>query len=150
LVHNGGKILLSGSGSVAHILYPEYIRSLLKEKGEIANMDIPESPVFDGIDPLEIRYLNNNQRESPSVISGAYRINRDAHVEALASFIKIHGYLSGNVNERMHTLDKIKGFPIVKINDGGGMLLSEIRLDKAITDPVAGKLLVNMLLDLTR
>ena len=114
-------------------------------------MDIPESPIFDGIEPLEIRYLNNNQRESPSVISGAYRINRDGHVEALASFIKIHGYLSGNVNERMRTLDKIKGFPIVKINDGKGVvLLSEIRLDKAITDPVAGKLLVNMLLDLAQ
>ncbi|NOW93639.1 glycoside hydrolase family 2 protein [Mucilaginibacter sp. SG564] len=151
LVHNGRKVLLSGSGSVAHILYPEYIRSLLKEKGEITNIDIPESSIFDGIEPLEIRYLNNNQPESPSVISGAYRINRDAHVEALASFIKIHGYLSGNVNERMRALDKIKGFPIVKINDGkGAVLLSEIRLDKAITDPVAGRLLINMLLDLTR
>ncbi|MBB6110001.1 beta-galactosidase/beta-glucuronidase [Mucilaginibacter lappiensis] len=151
LIHSAGKVLLSGSGDVAHILYPKYIRSVLKEKGEIANMDIPESPVFDGIEPLEIRYFNNNLRESPSVISGAYRINRDVHVEALASFIKIHGYLSGEVNERMNTLDKIKGFPIVKISDAlGAMLLSEIRLDKAITDPIAGKLLVNMLLDLTR
>ncbi|NHA02398.1 glycoside hydrolase family 2 [Mucilaginibacter sp. HC2] len=151
LVHDGRKVLLSSSGDMAHALYPEYIRSVLKERSEIANIDIPESPVFDGIEPLEMRYLNNNLRESPSVVSGAYRINRDAHVEALASFIKIHGYLSGNVTERMHALDKIKGFPIVKINDDrGAVLLSEIRLDKAVTDPVAGKLLVNMLFDLTR
>jgi beta-galactosidase len=150
VIANGGKVLLSASGGIAHMLYPEYIRSLLKENGEITTMDIPESPVFDGIEPLETRYLNNNKRESPSVISGAFRINRNPNVEALASFIKIHGYLSGTVNERQSTLDKIKGFPIVKIKDQGTVLLSEIRLEKTLTDPIAGKLLVNMLLDLTR
>jgi beta-galactosidase len=150
LITGGGKVLLSGSGNIAHSLYPEYIRSLLKEKGEITTMDIPESGIFNGIEPLETRYLNNNKRESPSVISGAYRINRNEHVEALASFIKIHGYLSGQVNERMKRLDQIKGFSIVKINDGGVALLSEIGLDKTLTDPVAGKLLVNMLIDLTK
>ncbi|MES2277877.1 MAG: glycoside hydrolase family 2 TIM barrel-domain containing protein [Bacteroidota bacterium] len=150
MVTAGGKVLLSNSGSIAHSLYPEYIRNLLKENGEITTMDIPESGIFDGIEPLETRYLNNNKRESPSVISGAYRINRDEHVEALASFIKIHGYLSGSNEERMKTLDKIKGFPIVKIKDKGEALLSEIRLDKTLTDPVAGKLLVNMLIDLSK
>jgi beta-galactosidase len=150
VIANGGKVLLSASGGIAHMLYPEYIRSLLKENGEITTMDIPESSVFDGIEPLETRYLNNNKRESPSVISGVFRINRNPNVEALASFIKIHGYLSGTVNERQSTLDKIKGFPIVKIKDQGVALLSEIRLEKTVTDPIAGKLLVNMLLDLTR
>ncbi|HMG09952.1 MAG TPA: glycoside hydrolase family 2 TIM barrel-domain containing protein, partial [Mucilaginibacter sp.] len=148
LIAGGGKALLSASGSIAHALYPEYIRSLLKENGEITNMDIPESAIFDGIEPLETRYLNNNKRESPSVISGAFRINRNPSVEALASFIKIHGYLSGNVDERISRLDQIKGFPIIKIKDHGVVLFSEIRLDKAVTDPVAGKLLVNMLIDL--
>jgi beta-galactosidase len=150
LIAGGGKVLLSASGSsIAHTLYPEYIRSLLKENEEITTMDIPESPVFDGIEPLETRYFNNNKRESPSAISGAYRINRDPNVEALASFIKIHGYLSGNVNERISRLDQIKGFPIVSIRDHGVVLLSEIRFDKAVTDPVAGKLLVNMVRFLT-
>jgi len=148
LIAGGGRVLLTSSGSVAHQLYPEYIRSLLKANGEITTMDIPESDIFDGIDPLETRYFNNDKRESPSVISGAYRINRNEHVEALASFIQIHGYLSGEVNDRQKRLDQIKGFPVVKIKDNGIALLSEIRLDKAITDPVAAKLLVNMLLDL--
>ncbi len=151
LIAVGGKVLLSASGNVAHVLYPEYIRSLLKENGEITMMDIPESDVFDGIEPLETRYLNNDLRERPAVISGAYRINRDPNVEPLASFIKIHGYLSGSVNDRMKRLDQIKGFPIVKIKDhNGNILLSEIMLEKTMTDPVAGKLLVNMLVDLTK
>jgi hypothetical protein len=149
LVANGGKVLLSASGSVTHMLYPEYIRSFFKGNGEITTMDIPESPIFNGIEPLETRYLNNNKRESPAVLSGAFRINRDANVEALATFSKIHGYLPGDVNARMKRLDQIKGFSIVKIKDHGVALLSEIRLEKAVSDPVAGKLLVNMLLDLT-
>jgi hypothetical protein len=151
LIASGGKVLLSASGGIAHILYPEYIRSLQKVNGEITNMDIPESDIFDGIEPLETRYLNNNKRESPAVISGAYRINRDPHVDALASFVKIHGYLQGQVNSRVKRLDQIKGFSIVKIKDHEGeVLLSEIMLNKTITDPVAGKLLVNMLVDLTK
>jgi hypothetical protein len=149
LVANGGKVLFSASGSIAHILYPEYIRSFLKDNGEITTMDIPESPIFNGIEPLETRYFNNNKRESPAVISGAFRINRDPNVEALATFSKIHGYLPGDVNARMKRLDQIKGFSIVKIKNNGVALLSEIRLEKAVSDPVAGKLLVNMLLDLT-
>jgi beta-galactosidase len=148
LVANGGKILFSASGSIAHMLYPEYIRGFLKENGEITTMDIPESPIFNGIEPLETRYLNNNKRESPAVISGAFRINRDPNMEALATFSKIHGYLQGDVNARMKRLDRIKGFSIVKIKDHGVALWSEIRLEKAVSDPVAGKLLINMLLDL--
>jgi len=150
LIENGNKVLLSGPGNIAAALYPEYIRSLLKANGEITTMDIPESDIFDGIEPLETRYLNNNKRESPSVISGAYRINRNPNIEALASFIQIHGYLSGEVNDRMKRLDQIKGFPIVKISDKGSVLLSEIRFDKATTDPVAAKLLINMLIDLSK
>jgi beta-galactosidase len=151
LIAAGGKVLLSASGSLAPVLYPQYIRSLLKENGEITMMDIPESDVFNGIEPLETRYLNNNERESPAVISGAFRINRNPDIQALASFIKIHGYLPGQVRERQQRLDQIKGFPIVKIKDHqGDVLLSEIRLDKTVTDPVAGKLLVNMLNDLAQ
>jgi len=150
LVAGGANVLLSGCGSIAHSLYPEYIRSLFIDNGEITTMDIPESLVFNGIEPLETRYFNNNQRESPSAIWGAYRINRNPNVEALASYTKIHGYLAGDITERMSKLDNIKGFSIVKINDSGHVILSEIRLDKAITDPVAGKLLVNMLNDFAR
>ncbi|MDB5125559.1 MAG: glycosyl hydrolase family 2 [Mucilaginibacter sp.] len=151
LIAGGGKVLLPSSGDVARILYPEYIRSVMKVNGEITTMDIPESDIFNGIEPLETRYLNNNKRESPAAISGAYRINRNPNIEALASFTKIHGYLPGQVKDRVKRLDEIKGFSIVKIKDHDGeVLLSEMMLDKTVTDPVAGKLLVNMLVDLSK
>jgi beta-galactosidase len=53
-------VLLSGGGSIAHSLYPEYIRSLFADNGEITTINIPESPVFNGIEPLETRYFNIN------------------------------------------------------------------------------------------
>jgi hypothetical protein len=39
----------------------------------------------------------------------------------------------------------IKGFPLLKIKDNGSLLLSTMSLDKAITDPIAGKLLWNII-----
>jgi beta-galactosidase len=151
LIAQGGKVLLTRSGNFSHLIYPEYVRGVVNFNGEIANMDIPESDVFDGMEPLEIRYFNNNEREMPSVISGGLSINRSPYVEALASFTKVHGYLQGNVTQRMTRLDKIKGFPIVKIKDGNGdVILSEMLFEKAVTDPVAAKLLINMLNDLAK
>jgi beta-galactosidase len=99
---------------------------------------------------LEIRYFNNNKREIPAAVTGAFRINRNPSVEALASFTKIHGYLSGQIEQRMATLDKIKGFPIVKIKDTGNIILSAVLFEKATTDPVPAKLLINMLNNLAK
>lgn len=151
LIQHGGNILLTQSGNYAHFLFPQYVRSVVNVPGEIVNMDIPESDIFNGIEPLDIRYFNNNQREKPTVVTDAFRINRDPSVVALASFTKIHGYLSGQVSARMATLDKIKGFPIVKIKDGQGkVLLSAVLFEKSVTDPVPAKLLINMLCDLAK
>jgi beta-galactosidase len=111
----------------------------------------PNQMYFDGMSPLEMRYFNDDKREMPLVISGAFRINRNPNIEALASFTKVHGYLQGNVEQKMARLDKIKGFPIVIIKDNSGKaILSEILLEKAVTDPVAAKLLINMLNDLAK
>ncbi|WEK17808.1 MAG: glycoside hydrolase family 2 TIM barrel-domain containing protein [Candidatus Pedobacter colombiensis] len=145
----GGKLLLLNSGKLAVSLFPEQVRDVLQENGEIVSIEIPESTVFDDIDPMETRYFNNNKRDNPLVMKSAYKINRDQGIEALASFVKIHGYLEGDMNERTRKLDEIKGFPIVKIKNTGTAILSEMMLEKGTTDPVAGKLFVNMLKDLS-
>lgn len=147
-VAKGGKLLLLNAGQLAVSIFPAQIRGLIKEKGEIMTMEIPESVVFNDIEPLETRYFNNNKRESPAVISAAYRVNRQSGTEALATFSKVHGYLEGDIYERTKKLDEIKGFPIVKINAKGTAILSEVLLTKGNTDPVAGKLFINMLEEL--
>lgn len=145
LQRQGRNILISQCGTLARLLFPQYIRSVLTDSGEVANMEIPESPVFNQLEPLDIRNFNDNKRQKPSVIDGAFRIKRNEKLNPLASITKIHGYLPGTVEERMKKLDKIKGYPIVEIKDNGRVILSEMRIDKALTDPVAGTLLINML-----
>jgi beta-galactosidase len=147
-VVGGGKLLLLNSGKLAVSLFPEHVRNVFKENGEIVSIEVPESAVFNDIDPMDTRYFNNNKRENPIVIKNSYRINRGANVEPLASFLKVHGYLEGTFQERTEKMDEMRGFPIVKIKNGGTAILSEIMFEKATTDPIAGKLFVNMIRDL--
>lgn len=145
-IAQGGKAIILNSGEHAVTLYPNLIRGLIKEDVEIISMEVPESSVFEGIEPMDLRYFNDNTRENPLVAKSVYQINRDADIEPLAVFTKVHGYLNGEIEQRMETLDAIRGFPIVKIEDKKGkVILSEILFHKAKTDPVAGKLLVNMM-----
>ncbi|ANI89982.1 glycosyl hydrolase family 2 [Arachidicoccus ginsenosidimutans] len=147
----GGKVLITGKDDIAPQIFPKDIRNIIPANPQIVNMEIPESPVFKGLQPLDIRYFNDDKNEAPSVCFGAYQINRNANVEALASSVKIHGYLSGSLQRRSATLDKIKGFPIVQITEGEGMaILSTMEFEKGITDPVAEKLLSNILAYLSK
>jgi len=43
-------------------------------------------------------------------------------------------------------MKKIKTFPLLKITDGkGSAIISSMSLEKATTDPIAGKLLINLI-----
>ena len=149
LIAGGGKVLLLDGPAAAKALYPEYIRGwIVPTEGDIVNMEIPESPVFNGIGPLELRYFNNNQREVPTVCHAALQVNRSPNLEALAMQMKIHGYVQGDMARRVAYMESIKGFPIVKIKDGGTVTFSTMSLEKAVADPIAGKLLSNIIDDL--
>jgi len=150
LIEKGGKVLLLDAAASSGQLYPEYIKGKISTtEGDIVNMEIPESPLFDGIDEPELRYFNNNRRELPSTCKSALKVNRDPHVEPLASYVKVHGYINGDMQRRSSYMETIKGFPLVRIRDKGEVILSTMSLEKAVTDPVAGKLLTNMLEDLS-
>lgn len=145
-IKNGADVLWLNGTQSAIKLYPGDFKGVVKANDQIVNMDIPESPVFDQMQPLDIRYFNNNKREIPTACDSAFQINRNGHIKGLASSEKVHGYLQGDIKTRSKTLDKIKGFPIVKVNDGeGSILFSTVLLNKGTTDPIAGKLLTNML-----
>ena len=144
-VSKGGKVLLLNPGTMAATLYPSYIKGLVEGKEEIMSMEIPESPVFSGIEPLDLRNFNNGVRETPFVCSGGYQVNRSPNLSLLASFTKVHGYLSGDMAERVAKVGQIRGYPIVEIRDGGEIFLSQVSMEKAATDPVAGRLLKNLI-----
>jgi hypothetical protein len=148
-VAKGGKVFLIDSEGAVKEMYPEYIKGwIVPTEGDIANMEIPESPLFDGIAPMELRYFNNNKREIPTVCHVALTTSRNPNVEELASHIKIHGYINGNMENRSKYMQTIKGFPIVKIKDNGSLLISTMSLEKAATDPIAGRLLSNIIINM--
>jgi len=64
--------------------------------------------------------------------------------------MKVHGYVQGDMDKRSAYMESIKGFPIIRINDGGTLLVSTMALEKAATDPVAGRLLFNMINSLSK
>jgi len=150
IISNGGSVLVLNA-AMAKAIYPEYIQgTITPTEGDIVNMDIPESHVFDGIEPLELRYFNNNKREVPTVCNAALQITRDPQVAILAKHIKVHGYINGDMASRSKAMEKIEGATIVQINDKGKAIVSTMSLEKGVTDPVAGKLLVNMLNNLSQ
>ncbi|MBS1605087.1 MAG: glycoside hydrolase family 2, partial [Bacteroidetes bacterium] len=150
LITGGARVLLLDAPAAAQQLYPQNIRGwIIPTEGEIANMEVPESPVFNGIEPLDLRYFNDNRREMPSVCHAALQLQPGPHTQALATQQKIHGYVEGDMEKRAAFMEKIKGFPIVKIDDGGTLLVSTMATDKASTDPIAGRLLYNMIRTLT-
>ena len=148
-INKGAKALLLNSLDASQKIYPEYITGwILPSEGDIVNMEKPESPVFDGIGYFDIRYFNNNKTEIPTVCNAAFKINRSPNLVELANQTKIHGYINGEMIERSDYVKTIKGFSIFKINKGGSAMVSGMKLEKATTDPIAGRLLTNMINDL--
>lgn len=145
-IAKGGKALILNSKETVQKLYPEYITGYITPtEGDIVNMEIPESPVFDDLGLLELRYFNNNKREIPMACYAALKVNRHENVIELANQTKIHAYIEGDMEKRTRYIHNIKGFPIIEIKDKGSVLISTMATDKATTDPVAGKLLINMI-----
>jgi hypothetical protein len=150
-VKKGNNVLLLDCNEASKNLYPEYINGwTTPTEGDIVNLEIPESHVFDGIGWMDLRYFNNNKKELPTVCHTALKVNRHPNLEELTSHTKIHGYINGDMEERSEKVQSIRGTTIAQIQDNGTVTISTMSLEKAMTDPVAGRLLVNLLADLLR
>ncbi len=151
----GGRLLLLNSKEAAKMIYPEHITGwIIPTEGDIVVMERTDHPVFNGIGVLDLRYFNNNKREIPLACTAALKINRSDFVTEIAGQMKIHAYIDGGKPEdRINKIDSMRGFPLVNITDGngGGMAtVSTICTEKASTDPIAGKMLVNMINELLK
>ena len=148
-VRNGGRLVLLNVKEVARQLYPEYIKGwIIPTEGDICFMEKEDDPVFEGIDPMELRYWNNNRREMPTVCHATLKTVRSENVEELAGQMKIHAYIDGGKPEdRLKRIDQMRGFTLLRIKDGKGtVLVSTMCTDKADTDPIAARLLKNLII----
>jgi hypothetical protein len=146
-VENGGRALLLGAGPQLPKIFPELIDAYRPCAGEIVSMRVPESPVFNGLDPLDLAWFELGSGVIPRACRGTYSIRRSSGaVSALASVVDIHGYL-----QSYKDFPKISGSPLVELRIGKGTIIaSEMMMIEAPLDPIAGKLLSNLLTYLSR
>ena len=144
----GGKLLLLNSKEIAKKVYPEHITGwIIPTEGDIVVMERDDAPVFDGIGVLDLRYFNNNKREIPLACHATLKANRNENVTELAGQMKIHAYIDGGKPEdRIQKIESMRGLTLLQIKDGKGTAtVSTLCTEKADTDPIAGRLLVNMI-----
>ncbi len=143
----GGHLLFLNSNEAAKAVFPQHILSWeVPTEGDITFMERNDSRVFDGIDPLELRYFNNNKREIPTACNTTMQVSRNPALTELAGQIKIHAYIDGGGSQaRLDRINSLRGFTLVGINEGkGSALVSTMATQKADTDPIAARLLRNM------
>ena len=51
-------------------IYPDEIKGFKAKEGEIVTMHVPESPVFAGIEPLDLAWFERGGRKLPIACTG--------------------------------------------------------------------------------
>ena len=143
----GATILLLNTGKEAVGIFPAYIRDYLKKPLETAHIDIPESGIFNEIKHMDLRYFNNDKNKKPLVYSGLIQVRKSDKIISLVSGCE-HKYARGK--DQRKQLLTMKGFPMISIKDVGIVVLSEMMLDKGLYDPIAAKVLSNIIIDLLK
>jgi hypothetical protein len=141
-VISGGGVLLLTPGTKLPSLFPDQVKSFRTCLGEIVSMCIPESPVFDGLEPLDLAWFEMGEGRIPRACRGVYEVApRRTDTSMLAEVVDIHGYLQAPAD-----LAKYRGTPLVQLNDGKGRVIaSEMMLFEAPLDLIAGRLLSNLI-----
>ncbi len=148
----GGRLLILNSKELSKALFPEHITGWIDPtEGDITFMERDEADVFDGLEHLDLRYFNNNKREMPRACTATFQVNRGEQLTELVGQMKIHAYMDGKIEQRLERIKSMRGFPLLEIADGKGRaMVSGMCTEKAITDPVAAKLLVNMVRSISK
>jgi len=139
-VSEGGRVLMLHPGAALVNLYPDQVGGFKAKEGEIVTMRVPESPVFSGIEPLDMAWFERGDRRLPTACSGVFQISTARQdVNALAWQCDIHAYL-----KRTSEITRISGTPLLEIQSGKGRLLAgELCFEAAKTDPIARRVLMN-------
>ena len=141
---NGGKMLILNSPELAKNVFPEYITGWsVPTEGDIVVMERSDAGVFSGLDVLDLRYFYNGKREIPVACHSIMHATRCENVKEYASQMKIHAYLDDqNLGERASRIERMRGLTLMSID--GRTVISTMATDKADTDPIAARLLSNM------
>lgn len=154
----GGKVLLSMNDTNVLSLFPAELRGSTLESREIVTPCAYERKVFSGIAPDDLCWFTGTETSSdskkvgytPIACTRAYNVNYLPNVTLLAETTRIHGYYTPpNSYHPSKTLDQIHGYPLLEIQKGSGRVIVSSMYVQATNDPIAVKLLANILEDLT-
>lgn len=140
-VSEGGKAILLNNGSAVKKILPEIVRDYKDYRHEIVTMNIEESLVFEEIQPLDMSWFRDGDNV-PYAATGRYSLERmNPDVKVMAETLEFHGYLNSPLDYR-----KIGGSPLFEVSiDKGKILVSQMRCDSVKDDPVAARLIGNLL-----
>lgn len=141
-VASGGRVLLLHPGEQLPALFSQQVIGYRAVEGENAWMKVPESRVFEEIGTLDLCWFQASAGAVPRACRGVYRLN-SARSDAIA-FVEVfdrHGYL-----KKTEDVVHISGSPLVELRSGGGLVMGcEMMLEAADRDPIAARLLTNLL-----
>ena len=141
-VASGGRVVLNAPGIQLQKIFPELVKSFRKvANGEIVSLRVPESPVFDGLEVMDLRWFNRGEHAIPLALHGDFKLAEVPEVEVLAKHTPQHGYL----NTQKHR-DEIEGSVIFSLRYGlGEVLVTQLAHDEAAIDPISARVLRNLL-----
>ncbi|MDE3067279.1 MAG: glycoside hydrolase family 2 [Verrucomicrobiota bacterium] len=139
-VLQGGRALLLHPGAWLTEVFPDQVKTFIAKEGEIVSMWAPDSPVFEGIEPLDLAWFERGDRQLPLACTGVYQIaSLRQDTAPLAWQCGLHGYLS-----QPSEVVKFSGTPLLELTPGQGRLVaSELCFECGTSDPVARRLLMN-------
>ncbi|MFV2065424.1 MAG: glycoside hydrolase family 2 protein [Pirellulales bacterium] len=141
----GGVALILHGGKHVRTLLPECVEAVLEERGEIVSMRVPEAACFDAIEPPDLSWWNVEAGKIPYACRRSFRLKDAANIEALATYLRVHWYLSNPPEQ----LKGVSGSPLFQVTLGKGrIVVCEMELGAAAGDPLAGRLLRNLITSL--
>lgn len=142
----GGRLLLLNAGEALLELLPDVVESWRPVDGQIVNLKLPESPVFDGIEPLDLAWFNCGPGVPPVACDGVFQVNAaNPDVTVLAEFCDFHNYLAKPAD-----IVGYSGTPLFECKVGNGVaLVCELSPAAVHHDPVAARVIFNGLKYLT-
>jgi hypothetical protein len=140
-VASGGRVLLNGPGEHLKTLFPDMVQSFRGGDREIVTMRVPESPAFDGIEVMDLRWFDRGDQRIPIATHGDFKLAETPAVEILAKYTPTHGYLNSQQQR-----DNMEGAVLFTLRHGQGRVwVTQLAHETGVRDPIAARVLRNIL-----
>lgn len=137
----GGRVLLNSPGGNLTTLFPDMVKSFRGRDGEIAGMRVPESPVFAGIEVMDMRWFDRGDKTTPIALNGDFLLSETPQIEVLAKYVPSHAYLNTQKQK-----DEMEGAVLFSLSHGAGRVwVTQLAHETGVHDPIAARILRNMM-----